>query len=110
MPSFAQQRIWFVEQLTDLGSMYHIAHALRARGSLDWSALRRALDQIVARHEVLRTTFPAIDGEPVQRVGAVEDSRLSMIEHDLGDHPDCATALGAIMAEEARAPLTVPNE
>ena len=50
--------------------------ALRLKGDLDRAALRRALDRIVVRHEALRTTFVFIDGEPVQRIAAAEDSQL----------------------------------
>src|SRR5579863_8977275 len=64
--SFAQERLWFLEQLGGIGTAYHISWRLRLRGALDSRALRQALDRIVARHEVLRTTFEAIDGVPTQ--------------------------------------------
>src|SRR3712207_2397237 len=59
--SFAQQRLWFLEQMGGLGSAYHVAQRLRLRGALDRGALVRALDGIVARHEALRTTFTEVD-------------------------------------------------
>ncbi|HYW06680.1 MAG TPA: FkbM family methyltransferase, partial [Longimicrobium sp.] len=62
--SFAQQRLWFLEQMGGMGSTYHVPRGLRLRGRLDRAALRRALDGIVARHEALRTTFVVVDGEP----------------------------------------------
>src|SRR5262245_29549016 len=55
--SFAQQRLWFLSQFEEASRAYHISGGLRLTGDLDRDALRRALDQIVARHEVLRTTF-----------------------------------------------------
>ncbi len=64
--SFAQQRLWFLDQL-EPGSLFNnIPTAIRLSGALDIAALGRALDEIVRRHEVLRTTFSTADGRPVQ--------------------------------------------
>ncbi|MFL5540566.1 MAG: amino acid adenylation domain-containing protein, partial [Longimicrobiaceae bacterium] len=101
--SFAQQRLWFLERMGDLGSTYHVPRRLRLGGELDRAALRRALDAIVARHEALRTTFVEVEGEPVQRIA--EESRFHLLEHDLGGHPDAAAALRRLAAEEAGAPF-----
>ena len=68
--SFAQQRLWFLDQLVPGSAFYTIAAALRLTGPVDAAALQRALDELVDRHEVLRTTFPAIGGEPRQLVAA----------------------------------------
>ncbi|HVH12429.1 MAG TPA: condensation domain-containing protein, partial [Longimicrobium sp.] len=104
-PSFAQQRLWFLEQVGNLGGTYHIPMRLRLRGELDRAALARALDRIVARHEALRTTFPAVDGEPVQRIASVEDSALRLIEHDLAGSVDAEDVLLRLMTDEAGAPF-----
>ncbi|MDQ6651920.1 MAG: amino acid adenylation domain-containing protein [Acidobacteriota bacterium] len=64
--SFAQQRLWFLDQLEPGSSLYNINRALRLRGALDVAKLERALQAIAARHEALRTTFVAPDGRPVQ--------------------------------------------
>jgi amino acid adenylation domain-containing protein len=66
--SFAQQRLWFIDQLEPGSSAYNIPFALRLTGELDVRALRRSVDLIAARHEVLRTRFLEVDGEPVQRI------------------------------------------
>src|SRR5687768_16261817 len=66
--SFAQQRLWFLDQLGSGGSAYHIPTGLRLQGMLDRDALVGALDRIVARHEALRTTFAQVDGVPEQRI------------------------------------------
>ena len=71
--SFAQQRLWFLAQLGNLGSTYHIPMRLRLRGDLDRGALVRALNRIVARHEALRTTFPETGGVPEQRIARPEE-------------------------------------
>ncbi|MCP4662573.1 MAG: AMP-binding protein, partial [bacterium] len=66
--SFAQQRLWFLEQLQPDTAGYHLPLAVRITGELDPQVLERSLREIVRRHEVLRTSFPATDGEPVQHV------------------------------------------
>jgi amino acid adenylation domain-containing protein len=64
--SFAQQRLWFIHQLNPQSAAYNMRHAVRLRGQLDVDALERALVEIVKRHEILRTTFATVEGEPVQ--------------------------------------------
>jgi hypothetical protein len=64
--SFAQQRLWLLDQVEGASAAYHIPGGLELKGALNRKALMRALDRIVARHEALRTTFVAIDGELVQ--------------------------------------------
>jgi amino acid adenylation domain-containing protein len=69
--SWSQQRLWFLDQLDgSAGAAYHMAVGLRMRGRLDRAALGAALDRIVQRHEILRTTFGSVDGSPVQVVAA----------------------------------------
>src|SRR5262245_43914246 len=64
--SFAQQRLWFLDQLSPRMSGYHIPAAVRLSGRLDLAALRASLDAVVGRHETLRTTFGVVDDQPVQ--------------------------------------------
>ncbi len=64
--SFAQQRLWFLEQLVPGLPVYSIPGAVRIRGALDPAVLERSLNEIVQRHESLRTTFIEVEGEPVQ--------------------------------------------
>jgi amino acid adenylation domain-containing protein len=64
--SYAQRRLWFIDQLEGSSAEYNMPQALRLRGRLDLQALQRAIDTIVERHESLRTHFAQIEGEPVQ--------------------------------------------
>ncbi|WP_052007284.1 non-ribosomal peptide synthetase [Burkholderia paludis] len=68
--SLAQERMWVLWQLEPDSPAYHVPGAVRLKGALDAGALRAAFDRIVARHDALRATFVAVDGRPVQRIGA----------------------------------------
>jgi len=64
--SFAQQRLWFLDQLTPGSANYNTPSAFRLKGELKLDVLRRSIEEVVRRHEVLRTTFEERDGDPVQ--------------------------------------------
>ncbi|MFF9352045.1 amino acid adenylation domain-containing protein [Streptomyces sp. NPDC014734] len=94
--SFAQQRLWVLDQLGPGSTTYLMTAALRLRGPLDVRALRGALGALVARHEVLRTRYPVIDGDPVQVIDA--PAPVDLVEEDLtGSAPkDRARRLAAL--------------
>ena len=100
--SFAQQRLWFLAQLEGLSRVYHISGGFQLAGALDRGALRRALNRIVERHEALRTTFLQVGGEPVQRIGGIEESGFELVEQDLRGQEDGRAQLERIAKEEAR--------
>ncbi|MBB5803972.1 amino acid adenylation domain-containing protein/non-ribosomal peptide synthase protein (TIGR01720 family) [Saccharothrix ecbatanensis] len=77
--SFAQQRLWFLDQFSPGGTEYVTPLAVRLRGALDVPRLERALTGLVARHESLRTTFPAVDGLPVAVVHPPTDVVLPVV-------------------------------
>jgi hypothetical protein len=103
--SFSQQQLWLVEQLAPGNVVYNVPFALRLSGPLDVAALQNSLDEIVRRHEVLRTTFPTQEGRPVQRVASSWAVFLPLI--DLRHWPTGereATAL-RLAEKEARQPF-----
>ena len=84
--SYAQQRLWFLDQLEPGSPTYNLSIALRLTGVLDVFALEKSLDEIVRRHEILRTIFPAQDGQPVQVI--VPAFPLTLLVEDLRAIPD----------------------
>ncbi|MER8741391.1 condensation domain-containing protein, partial [Mesorhizobium sp. M1005] len=102
--SFAQQRLWFLAQLDESSTNYHIPLALWLRGVLDRSAWQRSLDRLFARHEALRSVFVAPEGKPRVEV-LPPDAGLPVIEHDLSGRPDAQAALSDLCHEEADTPF-----
>jgi amino acid adenylation domain-containing protein/non-ribosomal peptide synthase protein (TIGR01720 family) len=78
--SFAQERLWFLQQLEPESPAYNMAVAVRLLGALDAERLRAALERVVHRHEALRTRFPVRDGRPVQEVVPPEPLTWTVIE------------------------------
>lgn len=79
--SFAQQRLWFLHRLEPDSAAYNLPVALQLDGRLDVEALQRSLDEIVRRHEVLRTTFDSVDGQPLQRIAP--ESTVTLVHSNL---------------------------
>lgn len=82
--SWQQQRLWFIDQLEGGTAGYQVPAAVRLRGSLDSESLQKALDALVRRHEILRTTFVDVDGEPRQMVAP--DGRFPLKSFDLSGY------------------------
>jgi amino acid adenylation domain-containing protein len=74
--SFAQQRLWFLDQLVPNNPFYNIPGAVRLEGELDLAVLERVINEIIRRHEVLRTRFEVEEGEPAQVIDEWEPRRL----------------------------------
>jgi amino acid adenylation domain-containing protein len=109
--SFAQQRLWFIDQLQPGSPAYNVAAAFLLSGHLRLPVLAATLDEIVRRHEVLRTTFPDDDGEPCQAIAPPRPLRLPLI--DLGGLAAGRAARRAaeersrLLAAEARRPFAL---
>src|SRR5581483_4568964 len=100
--SFAQQRLWFLDQLEPNNPLYNIPWALRIRGKLDTNALDRSLNAIVERHESLRTTFHSVEDQPVQVVAPSFQLPLNIV--DLSELPDRErrSRVDELIAEESQ--------
>jgi amino acid adenylation domain-containing protein len=105
VPSFSQQRLWFFEQLDPGTPTYNIALAIHLTGALHEVALEQSLDEIVRRHEALRTTFAASDGQPVQVILPHQRVALPVIDIQHLPPPKRAAATQRLMSAEARAPF-----
>jgi amino acid adenylation domain-containing protein len=78
--SCAQQRLWFVQQLDPSSTQYNLPAAASIQGPLDIDALERTFNEIVRRHESLRTTFKSVNGEPVQVIAAPSPAKCRLID------------------------------
>ncbi|WP_189425306.1 condensation domain-containing protein, partial [Streptomyces griseoviridis] len=103
--SFAQHRLWFLDQMEGPSPTYNIPLALRLAGPVDAGALRAALRDVVVRHEVLRTVFPESDGVAVQRVLAPET-----VSPELTVRTVTEAGLDAALADAARHAFDLSGE
>ncbi|MBF6327637.1 amino acid adenylation domain-containing protein [Nocardia transvalensis] len=77
--SFAQQRMWFLNQFDTAAAVYNIPVAIRLSGELDVAALEQAVADLVVRHEILRTTYPSDEAGPVQVVHSTRDVVVDVV-------------------------------
>jgi len=99
--SFAQARLWFLDQLEGGSATYNIPLALRLTGFIHIAALEQAIGKIVQRHEVLRTTFPRVDRVPVQAIAPTLSVPLSMMDLQLLPEGKQSTEVRRLATEEA---------
>ena len=99
--SFAQQRLWYVDQLQPGGHAYNIAIAVRIKGPLNVVALEQSFNQIVERHEAMRTTFPSVDGRPLQLIEPAREVRLKIVDLSESAHAERESETLRLAKEEA---------
>ena len=103
--SFSQERLWFLDQLEPGSDVYNVPSAVRLTGALDAAALRRALAEVVRRHEALRTVFAVHAGRPAQVVR--EDLRppLPLVDLTALPEPTREAQVRRLLAEDSRRPF-----
>ncbi len=103
--SFAQQRLWFMNQLEPGGSTYNMPGSFRLVGELDIKALQSSLETIIQRHEILRTRFSIVDGNPIQVIDPPFNLEIPLIDlTDLSEEQRSSKAK-QIASEEAMTPF-----
>jgi amino acid adenylation domain-containing protein len=106
--SFSQERMWLLHQLDPASAAYNVAGSVLIEGPLAPAALARALDAVVARHEVLRTNYLAVDGEPQVRIAARLE--VPLVLTDVSDRPDPLAAAVAEASALAHAPFDIAKD
>jgi amino acid adenylation domain-containing protein len=103
--SFAQQRLWFLAHLEPSSPVYNIPAAFRLVGSLNVVALEQSLNEIVRRHEALRTSFAAVDGQPIQIIAATLSLTVPVVDLSCMAEDERESEALRLASEEARQPF-----
>jgi len=105
--SFAQQRLWFLHELEPSSSFYNVPIAVRLRGHLQIDAMQRTLNEIIRRHESLRTSFPTVDAQPVQSIAPALVLDLPLIDLSTFREDEREHEAQRRATEEARLPFNL---
>ena len=105
--SFAQERLWFLDQLQPGNAAHNICRAQRLRGPLDVASLTRALNEVVRRHEALRTCFRRDDERPVQVTSESLLLTIAVLDLTAIDKVSCAAEVSRLVCETARRPFNL---
>ncbi|NJN10675.1 MAG: amino acid adenylation domain-containing protein, partial [Richelia sp. RM1_1_1] len=103
--SFAQQRLWFLEQLERGNPAYNISLAVNLNGELNVLVLEQSLNEIIRRHEALRTTFDTVNGQPVQIIAASLKLSLSVIDDQKNIELQGDSAIQQFLTEQSQQPF-----
>ncbi|HEY9874102.1 MAG TPA: amino acid adenylation domain-containing protein, partial [Candidatus Obscuribacterales bacterium] len=105
--SFAQERLWFLDQLKPGDSAYNIPSAVRLQGALNIAALEQSLNEIIRRHELLRTSFGIVQGQPVQIIAETLSISLPLLDLQNLPATEREQRLQQLATEEARRPFNL---
>ncbi|MEW6735520.1 MAG: condensation domain-containing protein, partial [Acidobacteriota bacterium] len=103
--SFAQQRLWFLDQLVPGNPFYNVPAAVRLEGSLNVKALEESLAEILHRHEALRTSFISVEGRPVQVISPSQSLILPLIDLQCLSETNRESEVLRLIDEEAKRPF-----
>jgi surfactin family lipopeptide synthetase A len=107
--SFEQERLWILNQLNPDDPSYNVAGTVSGSGALDPCLLRDAIEEVIDRHEVLRTAFHNVNGGPVQIVRGSNAFRLELVDCSVLSEADWAAAKGAIIRKEVARPFALSS-
>jgi amino acid adenylation domain-containing protein len=107
--SFAQQRLWFLDQLEPSLLAYNISKAIRLTGPLNVGALKQAFNEIVRRHEVLRSTFHTVGGRPILIIAPSFTSGLPVVDLSHFHEAERETEVQRRATEEAQRPFDLAH-
>lgn len=105
--TFAQERAWFLNQLVPDNRAYQLQATLRFTGAFDIQALEQSLGELLRRHEILRTTFPARDGRPVQIIHPAQPAPLRVLDLTPLTAAQIATKVQQLIDEEGQTPFAL---
>lgn len=108
--SFAQQRLWFLDQLEPASPLYNMAGALRLQGHLNVGALERGFNAVIQRHESLRTTFKLANGRPVQHIAPKLNLLVPLLDFSTLDDKEAREAAASqVLQEEMHYPFDLTH-
>jgi len=107
--SYAQQRLWFLDQLEPESTFYNCPVAMRLSGPLNVTALEQTFAEVIRRHEVLRTSFPAQDGAPVQVITPACGFTLAVTDLSAAEESERETEAERLVHAEAQQPFDLAN-
>ena len=105
--SFAQQRLWFLDQLAPGNTAYNMFNAVRLRGELNLTALEYAFNQITQRHESLRTTFQVVNEQPCQVIATSLQVTIPLIDLSILPQPEQEIKAQQLVQQEALRPFNL---
>ncbi|WP_414513692.1 condensation domain-containing protein [Nostoc sp. PCC 9305] len=103
--SFAQQRLWYIDQLQPGNSAFNISQSMRLVGWLNVAALEQSFNEVVRRHEVLRTTFTVVDEQPFQVIAPSLSFKLAVIDLQELSQEEREAEVLRLASEEAQQPF-----
>ncbi len=108
--SSAQTRFWFLQKLTPDNPVYNIAFVLKITGELRTDILEKSINSIIRRHEILRTSFPVVDGTPFQKINKFKPINIPVINLNNDSHNYKELELSNVMAQKAQKPFELDGE
>jgi amino acid adenylation domain-containing protein len=105
--SFAQQRLWFLDRLEPGNPAYNISLAVNLKGQLDITLLEQSLNQIIRRHETLRTIFTTVNGQPIQIIALSLKLSLSVIDYQKNIESQGDVAVKQFLTQESQRPFNL---